>query len=621
LDPQVGVALGFRRLAIVDLSHHGHQPMESPSGRHIMVFNGEIYNHGEIRRALEDQVPDLARRIRGQSDTEVALAAMDYWGFEQAITRFAGMFSMAVIDRVDRVLYLCRDRMGEKPLYYGWMNDSFVFGSELKSIRQHPDFIRDLDPEAIELFLQRHFIPAPYSIYSHVRKLLPGTYLALPLSDAQERVESTAYWSVADAARRGLDDRFEGSAEEGIDELGRLLSATVRREMEADVPLGAFLSGGVDSSLVVALMQAANTNPVKTFSIGFENLGFNEAPHAEAVARHLGTEHTELYVTDRDAREVVPLLPSIYDEPFADDSQIPTYLVARLARAHVTVALTGDGGDELFGGYNGYARTVKAWTALSRIPYRFRQSAGSLIDMLPERAIRPVAPRVLTLMGKTVPVNEESVVPRVREIGRSLRASSDPLSLFISIAARQPSLLTSDWKRPGVRKQMHYPDARDARLSPLEIFTLFDQTGELSDGILTKVDRAAMRASLETRAPLLDHSIVEWSWKLRPEWKLDQGSGKWILRELLHRYVPQQLVDRPKQGFSIPIAGWLRGPLRSWAESLVDDRRVSAMGLLDSRAIRREWNQVLSSTDDFAPTMWSVLMLQAWLEHEGYLGT
>lgn len=617
LDPEAGVAFGFRRLSIVDLSEHGHQPMESPGGRYVMVFNGEIYNYRDIRKEIERYAPNIASSIRGHSDTAVLLAAFECWGFEEAIKKTVGMFAIVVLDRQERLLHLCRDRIGEKPLYYGWTKSGFVFASELKSIRRHPEFVADLDPEAIQLYMQRTFIPAPYSVYKNARKLLAGTILTVPLSNSMPIPKPVPYWSVELAANRGLAHRFEGPDSEAVDELERILTRSVRREMVADVPLGAFLSGGVDSSLVLALMQSSESNPVKTFSIGFENEHLNEAPYAKAVANHLGTDHAELYVSDRDARNVIPLLPAMYDEPFADSSQIPTHLVSKLARSSVTVSLTGDGADELFGGYNAYRLVLSTWNWFGKAPFSGRKATGTLLEHLPWFVTGSFLPAVTK--AARLPVSGDRIRRLLPRLAHSLRTSNSALALYESSVCRCIVPLNPEWARPGLPLQARYPGRRGGRPSPLEQMLFFDQTGALSDDMLTKVDRASMAVSLETRAPFLDHHIVEWSWTLPTHMKVRDGRGKWILRELLNRHVPLELVDRPKQGFAIPVGDWLRVPLRDWAEELMRPERLKDDGILSPEIVENQWQSFLRSNTQSAPEIWSILMFQQWLDQQGSL--
>ena len=564
IDAEAGVAVGFRRLAIIDLSPAGHQPMTSPTGRFVVTLNGEIYNFQDLRRELDAE-------WRGHSDTEVMAAAFEAWGVEAAVKRFNGMFAIAVWDRLLRRLHLIRDRMGVKPIYYGFAGRTFVYGSELKALRQHPDFDARIDPEAVNLYLRFMYVPAPHSIYQGISKLMPGTILTF--DPATRETSTTVYWSVRDAAMRGTANRFRGTEEDASRELEALLRDAVRIRMVADVPLGVFLSGGVDSSVVTAMMQAESATPVRSFSIGFADAAFNEAHFAAAVARHLGTDHTELIITADDVANVIPRLPAMYDEPFADSSQIPTHLVAALARKHVTVTLSGDGGDELFGGYRRYFAGQRVLRAFAAVPPKFRSPMGRLMAAVPGR--------------------------RARKVARMFRAN-DPDSLYFD--------LVSHW--PGGQSDLRL--AAPPISDPVERMMFFDQISYLPDDILAKVDRASMAASLESREPLLDYRLVEFAWTLPLSMKVRAGKGKRVLRRVLYRYVPESLIERPKMGFGIPLESWLRGRLRDWAESLLDP---SAIRLIDPAPVRAKWNEHLGGKD-WQFHLWAVLMLQAWLHEE-----
>jgi asparagine synthase (glutamine-hydrolysing) len=557
IDAEAGVAIGFRRLAIIDLSPAGHQPMTSPSGRFVVTLNGEIYNFEELRRELDAD-------WRGHSDTEVMAAAFEAWGVEAAVKRFNGMFAIAVWDRRLRRLHLIRDRMGVKPLYYGFAGRTFLYGSELKALRQHPGFDARINREAVNLYLRFLYIPAPYSIYEGISKLMPGTILTF--DPATRETSTTVYWSVQDAAARGAANRFRGSEEDASRELEALLRDAVRIRMVADVSLGVFLSGGVDSSVVTAMMQAESAAPVRSFSIGFADAAYNEAHFAAAVARHLGTNHTELIMTADDVVNVIPRLPSMYDEPFADSSQIPTHLVAALARKHVTVALSGDGGDELFGGYRRYFAGQRVLRAFGATPSRFRPSMGRLLAAIPGR--------------------------RAGKVARMFRAN-DPDALYFE--------LVSHWPVGGNPIRDSNPPMTD----PVERMMFFDQVSYLPDDILAKVDRASMAASLEAREPLLDYRLVEFAWTLPLSMKVRAGKGKRVLRRVLYRYVPEALIERPKMGFGIPLEAWLRGRLRDWAESLLEGSDIP---------VREKWKEHLAGKNDWQYQLWAVLMLQAWLK-------
>ena len=615
LDGEAGVALAYRRLAVIDPSPAGRQPMQSASGRSVIVFNGEIYNHLDLRRRLEAQCPG-ALPWRGHSDTETLLAAIERWGLEEALRAATGMFALAFWDRKDRTFYLARDRTGEKPLYYGWQNGVFLFGSELKALAAHPASAGDVDRDALTLLLRHCYISSPWSIYKGVRKLPAGTYVSLAASASRQQTgslpEPQRYWSLRDVVAAGRAQPFEGGPEDAVDALHDLLLRAVRGQMAADVPLGAFLSGGIDSSTVVALMQAQSRRPVRTFTIGFDESGYNEAEHAKAVAGHLRTEHTELYVSAREALDVIPRLPELFDEPFADPSQLPTYLVAGMARRHVTVALSGDGGDELFGGYGYYVSTPRLRRWLSSVPTPLRRSGASAIMAF-------FAPGSASLPGRIL---------RRLPTGRGLRqvqAKAHRLALLAN--CRTPEELH-------LRRLSHWPDPTEVVLGTSEPGTILndpaswpdasefaarlmavDTLSYLPDDLLVKVDRASMGVSLETRAPFLDHHVMEFVWRLPLSFRIRNARSKWILRQVLYRYVPARLVERPKAGFSIPLASWLRGPLRDWAEVLLDTRRLREEGFFDPRPIRRKWHDFLNGHEPCEHHLWSILMFQAWLEH------
>ena len=589
-DAECGLALGFRRLAILDLTPAGHQPMRSASGRYVIVFNGEVYNFAELRKALDGS----GHEFRGGSDTEVMLAAIEAWGLEAAVQRFTGMFAFALWDRKERSLALVRDRLGKKPLYYGWAGQTLLFGSELKALRAHRDFRAEVDRGALTLFLRHGAVPAPYCIYKGIRQLPPGCLVRIAAPDSPPPAPEP-YWSLREVAERGAREPFTASPEEATGQLDTLLREAVRLRMVADVPLGAFLSGGVDSSTVVALMQAQSSRPVRTFSIGFEESGFNEAHHAKAVANHLGTDHTELCVTAAEARAVIPRLPEIYDEPFADSSQIPTFLLAQLTRKSVTVSLSGDGGDELFAGYMRYSETEDYWRNLRRIPAILRRGIS----------------RGMRLPGKG------------SRLGRRLRHHSDLVGIETPEALYTRFL--SHWKTPaevvlgGFEPPTVFtePSRWPVGGGLLERMQFMDSVSYLPEDIFTKVDRASMAASLEARVPLMDHRVVEFAWSLPRALKIRGGQGKWILREVLHRYVPRALLDRPKMGFNVPIGTWLRGPLRDWAEALLDERRLRDENYFRPEPIREKWGEHLRGERDWEYYLWDVLMFQAWLGRWG----
>jgi asparagine synthase (glutamine-hydrolysing) len=587
--PDASVGLGHRRLSILDLSPAGAQPMVSPSGRYAIAFNGEIYNHLKLRAALGD----AAVSWRGHSDTETLLAGFDAWGIEEAVERSVGMFAFAVWDRESQVLTLARDRMGEKPVYYGWQGAVFLFGSELKALRAHPAFRAQIDRNAVALFMRYNHVPGSHCIYRDLHKLEPGCLLQVSLAEREPRIDR--YWSLADVALQGISQPFTGSDSEAVDALEALLKDAVGQQMVADVPLGAFLSGGVDSSAIVALMQAQASRPVRTFSIGFHEDAYNEAEYAKAVARHLETDHTDLYVTPQEAMAVIPRLPVLYDEPFADSSQIPTFLVSGMARRHVTVSLSGDAGDELFAGYNRHEFAAAQWPLLQRVPRAMRAFAASALEKMPlpglaSRRIRAAA----LLRAESAAMLYRMAVSNWDDSAQAVLSACEPETLITS----PPQALTS--------------------LNATEQVMALDQLTYLPDDILVKVDRAAMGVSLETRVPLLDHRIVEFAWSLPQDMKLRRERGhyttKWALRQVLYRHVPKGLIERPKMGFSMPVADWLRGPLRDWAEALLSPERLAREGFLNSKVVRWAWGQLLRGNSAQQNRVWLVLMFQSWLE-------
>lgn len=606
VDANAGIALGHRRLSILDLSPAGHQPMHSISGRYVIVFNGEIYNHNDIRKELEG---NSQIKWRGHSDTEVMLAAIEEWGLESAVRRFTGMFAFAVWDRKERVLSIVRDRLGEKPLYYGWIGNTFVFASELKALRSHPAWQGEINRDALALYMRHNYIPAPYSIYKGIYKLLPGTIARI--GAGEKNIVPEPYWSAKKVAEFGVTHPFVGGEAEAIEQLDSLLRDAIAKQMVADVPLGAFLSGGIDSSTVVALMQAQSNRPVKTFTIGFNESGYNEAEDAKKVARHLGTEHTELYISPQEAMAVIPKLPTLYDEPFSDSSQIPTFLVSQMARRHVTVSLSGDAGDELFGGYNRYFQGRQIWNKVRTIPRPLLGLVASMITSVPPQRLDRFAEAF------------SSVMPGELKAGRA----GDKLHKLAEIIDKESpealyKELVSHWKSPSsVVLDSHEPSTvitDKSQWADLDDFTLrmmyLDTMTYLPDDILVKVDRAAMGVSLETRVPFLDHRIVEFAWRLPLSLKVRNGQGKWILRQVLYKYVPAELIERPKTGFGIPIDSWLRGPLRDWAEDLLDENRLRQEGFFNPVPIREKWAEHLSGKRNWQYLLWDVLMFQAWLD-------
>jgi asparagine synthase (glutamine-hydrolysing) len=622
-DDLTGVALGHRRLSILDLTAAGHQPMVSRGGRFIIAFNGEIYNHLELRRELEQGPATPGHALfdhanagaeaspawRGHSDTETLLAAIEAWGVGEALKQSVGMFAFALWDRHDKILYLARDRLGEKPLYYGWQGDTLLFGSELKAFKAHPAFQAEIDREALTLLLRHNYIPAPFTIYRDIHKLPPGTYLAL--GSHRPNPQPVTYWSARDTALRGQMQPHAGTEDEAADALDSLLRQSIAGQMVADVPLGAFLSGGFDSSMVVALMQAQSSRPVKTFTIGFGEAEYDEAEHARAVAKHLGTEHTELYVTPEEAMAVIPKLPSLYDEPFADSSQIPTFLISQLAREQVTVSLSGDGGDELFGGYSRYFWAIKLWRWVGYLPMPARLTLTRLLTIVPPHAWNTL----FRALGFMLPAGLRYSNPgdKLHKLSSFLGARK-PEEIYFDLIShwKEPNRLVRGAQEPAtvLSDPLQWPELRDFEHRMM----FLDTVSYLPDDILVKVDRAAMGVSLETRVPLLDHRVVEFAWRLPLSMKIREGQGKWLLRQVLYRYVPRELVDRPKMGFGVPIDHWLRGPLKPWAEALIEPRRLKAEGFLNPTPIREKWRQHQSGRRNWSYYLWDVLMFQAWLE-------
>ena len=599
LDAAAGIGLAHRRLSILDLSPLGHQPMVSASGRSVVSFNGEIYNHAELRAELIA----CGHAFRGGSDTEVLLAACEQWGVCGALERCRGMFALSLWNTADRTLYLARDRFGEKPLYYALENRRLIFGSELKALREHHAFRAEVSRDALALYLRRGYIPSPHSIYRGVRKVRPGCLIAVTSDGHTLSIREQEYWRPSTIAAR------TDAAGLGLEEVHRALEEAIRLQMVADVPVGAFLSGGIDSSLVVSLMQRASARPVKTFSIGFAEREFDEAPHARAIARHLGTDHTELTVTPRDALAVIPHLAEVYDEPFADPSQIPTMLLCRLARRHVTVSLSGDGGDELFGGYWRYFEVHQRWSRLRRVPRALRRGAAQLISLAPMGAL-DLAGHPARLVGVR---NGRAIADHLQRRAAQWRAGTLP---------EYYHLVGSFWPSPGElvpgahepHDAASRPEDWPARASDIAHMMYVDTRLYMPDDVLVKVDRAAMAVALETRVPLLDHRVAEAAWRIPLEVHLRDGRGKWVLRQLLERYVPRTLFERPKMGFGVPIGRWLRHELADWAGDLIAPARLKREGYFAPALIERCWRQHRAGAANWPTQLWIVLMFQAWLE-------
>ena len=607
-DADAGLALSHRRLSIIDLSSAGHQPMLSAGGRWVLSYNGEIYNHLELRRELDGNAPLV---WRGTSDTETLVAGIERWGLEATLQRAVGMFALALWDRETRTLALARDRMGEKPLFYGWSGARIVFGSELKAVYALTGFERKVDPSALERYLRHNYVPAPQSILRGIFKVEPGVVVRLAEeallnppqvapsaeSPAGHGVECRRYWSLAATVTAPQDAL---TANEAVDRLKTCLETAVRDQLMADVPVGAFLSGGVDSSAVVALMTQVASTKVRTFTIGFAESGMDEAPYAKAVAAHLGTDHHELYVTPAHALALVPDLPRVYDEPFGDSSQIPTTLLSRFTRESVTVALSGDAGDELFCGYNRYLVSRRLWERAARIPAPIRAAMGSALGAVPTGLADavgqlPMVPSIPMLGNK------------LHKLGRMLKTSMGVDAIYRAASEEWqgcPPMATDTQFRASVLPTI--------AATPEEWMMHWDASTYLPDDILVKVDRASMAASLETRVPFLDHRVVEQAWRTPLEYKKRDGQGKWMLRQILYAHVPRELIERPKAGFAVPIGSWLRGPLREWADGFLSHAALSRQSMLDAGAIGRRWQQHLAGTHDWTGSLWGVLMFRAW---------
>lgn len=606
-----GVGFGHRRLAIVELSPLGRQPMHSASGRYTICFNGEVFNFG----ALCDELRRLGHSFRGHSDTEVMLAAIEQWGLVAAVKRFVGMFAFSLWDAQEQQLQLVRDRLGIKPVYYGLQQGAFLFGSELKGLRAHPAFGAGVDRDALALFLRLGYIPAPHTIHPGIFKQTPGTILSVHRVQGGLEWREQAYWSARSVAEAGMRAPLRLPDDEAIARLDAALRDAVRLRMIADVPLGAFLSGGVDSSTVVALMQAQSARPVRTFAIGFSEADYNEAPFARAVAQHLGTDHTELIVTPAEAMAVIPRLPTMYDEPFADSSQIPTFLVSQMTRGHVTVSLSGDGGDELFGGYGRYPQTLELWQRMRLLPPSARAAAAALLRATPAAVLNrgfgwmaPIFRRYGRFGADAQPADKLHTLAGLLQSRTPLEAYHRSLSFW-----PQPQTLALQSREPATAFDDPQAWATLPALYPL--FMYLDLVTYLPDDILVKVDRASMAVALEARVPLLDHRVVELAWRLPMDQKVRAGERKWILRRVLDRYVPRTLIERPKMGFALPVFGWLRGPLRPWAEALLDERRLAAEGYLEPTLVRAAWKAQMEGRNRGA-ALWNVLMFQAWLEEQ-----
>jgi len=606
-DSNKGVNLGHKRLSIVDLSQTGHQPMHSISKRYVVVFNGEIYNHIKLRQNLIKE--NKSSNWIGTSDTETLLAGFDAWGIEKTIAKCIGMFSLAIWDKANKTLNLIVDRIGEKPLYYGWQGrgktKTFLFGSELKALKEHPAFEKNINRDSLSLLMRHSYISHPNSIWKGIHKLEPGTILTISLNSSEPKL--TKYWSADQVIKNRKLTNNHLSEEEAVNQLDKLLQNIISKQMLADVPVGAFLSGGVDSSIIAALMQAQSTSKIKTFTIGFNEDKQNEAHYAKKIADHLGTNHTELILSAADAKNIIPMIPSIYDEPFADSSQIPTYLVSKLARNDVKVALTGDGADEILCGYNRYRVSNKLWSKYNKIPYCLRKVGSQTISTIPAG--------VLNSLHKVFPMKNKSnnFSDRVFKGGRLLKAKNiDQFYLEFISYWNDPEALVINSKEPKTILNSNHEGTH--KMSNIERMMYLDLLSYLPGDILTKVDRASMAVSLETRLPYMDHRLIEYAWSLPNEYKYKNGQTKWVLKEVLNKYIPKKLYDRPKQGFGIPINEWLKGSLREWAEELLNEQKLKEQGYFDVKKIREKWIQHQSGKSNWQHQIWNILMFQSWLE-------
>ncbi len=603
IDENNGIALGHRRLSILDLSSKGHQPMESFGGRYIITYNGEVYNYRDLRKELEN---DFNINFKSNSDTEVLLAGFEVWGIEKTLKKSNGMFAFALWDKKEKRLYLARDRIGIKPLYYGVQNGILFFASELKAIRANRFFKPKNNTNALTLFFRYNYIPAPYSIYRDIKKLRPGHYACI---NRDLNVNVCCWWDTEKITERGIKNQLQSSDEEAVSELERLLSDSVKKRMIADVPLGSFLSGGVDSSTVAALMQSQSSLPIKTFTIGFNEDNYNEAKFAKSVAEHLGTDHTELYVTPKQVMNIIPQIPEIYDEPFSDSSQIPTFLISQLTQKHVTVSLSGDGGDELFGGYNRYFWADNIWKKIGFMPHFSKSWITKIITVLSPEVWNKLFEKIEFVLPNRF--RQTLYGDKLYKLAEVLK-SKTPDEIYRRLIShwKEPETLVMNGKEPAV-----VSDSSDIKASISDFkdrMMFFDLIAYLPDDILAKVDRASMGVSLEARVPILDHNVVEFAKKLPLNLKIKNGKTKWILRQILYKYVPEKLIERPKMGFGVPIGKWLRGPLREWAEDLLDENGIKENGILNPEPIGKLWQEHLTGKRNRQYLLWDVLMFQAW---------
>lgn len=599
LDSNVKIALGHRRLAIVDISSAGAQPMKSKSGRYILIFNGEIYNHKYLRGLLERKFD--YRNWIGHSDTETLLACIEYFGIESTLKQCIGMFAISLWDKKEKILTLARDRAGEKPLYYGWIgvgySKAFVFSSEIKAIKKYPGFKGDINRDALNGYVRHNCVVGKDSIYTGFSKVLPGELISV--NSSGDILNSHRYWSIEDVILNGKNNKFKGTHYDAVEELDKVLTNAIGNQMLADVPLGAFLSGGIDSTTIVALMQKQSTRPIKTFTIGFNEKSFDEAIYAKDVASYLGTQHKELYLSANDAMSIIPNLADIYCEPFADSSQIPTFLVSKLAKTEVTVSLSGDAGDEIFCGYNRYKYTNNLWRYIENLPLGIRRGVLSFLKL---KSTNSALSRVGLNRFNEI-INKSAGIIDARDINE----------LYRRIISHTDSPCDFVLNSKDVYKSMNNENLEINNISSIEKMMLRDFGGYLVDDILVKVDRAAMANSLETRVPFLDHNVIEFAWTLPIDWKIRDGETKWPLKNVLYKYVPKKLVDRPKMGFGVPFGEWLRGPLRGWVEEMLNNDNIAEQGYFDPIRVKKMWNDHLTGVSDNKYMLWNILMFQSWL--------
>tara|TARA_B100000900_G_scaffold416266_1_gene450751 strand:- start:6471 stop:8429 length:1959 start_codon:yes stop_codon:yes gene_type:complete len=612
IDVSSEISFIHRRLSILDLSDAGSQPMISPSQRYVISYNGEIYNHLKLRRKLEKEFDDI--HWFSQCDTETIIVAIDKWGFHFAIKYFSGMFSLAVFDRKTKQLLLARDRAGEKPLYFGWLNNVFIFASELKAIKKHPEFISKIDKKSLNLQMKLGYIPAPHCIYQDIYKLEPGKILTLNTQDSNPKGKEIIeeYWGIGEEVIRAKSSPFEGNFSDALSHLDGLLKTTISSQLISDVPIGAFLSGGIDSSLVVSIMQSVSSSPVNTFTIGFSDKKFNEANFARQTAYHLGTNHTEHFVSPEEVLNIIPKLPYIYDEPFSDSSQIPTFLVSELAKKSVSVSLSGDAGDELFAGYNRHVYSKKWGPILNKIPSTAKMLMASILNLIKPNQLNFLELSSSRKLNSKLGINNLS--NQVDKISKALVSDGD-LNLYKSFICHWAESSNIVLGIDSIHEDIFF---HQEGLSLSERMMFNDFKNYLPGDILTKVDRAAMAVSLETRIPFLNEDVINFAWSLPEDMKIYQGQGKYILRKLLEQYLPKSLYERPKQGFALPIEDWLRGPLIDWAETLLDPRLLNDQGFLNERDIQIKWNEHKSGIKNHQTELWDVLMFQSWLEAEEF---